>query len=89
MAKIAWFLVTCIFVWQHMLTIRVIQPLWGGCRGSGLFPTGKKHLGFGLNKSESLVTALLVEKWNFQSLPCAFELFIYSQVHMICVSFIY
>lgn len=62
MAKIAWFLVTCTFVWQRMLTIRVIQPLCDGGRGSGLFFTGKKHLGFGRNKNKSLVTAVLVEK---------------------------
>lgn len=65
------------------------KPLWGGGGGSGLFTPGKKHLVFGRNKSESLVTAMLAEKWSFQSLPCVSELFIDHQVHMICVSFIY
>lgn len=88
-ARIAQFSVTCTFVWQHMRLLGVIQPLWGGGGGSGLFTPGKKHLVFGRNKSESLVTAMLAEKWSFQSLPCESELFIDHQAHMICVSFIY
>ena len=59
---------------------------WGG--RSGLFPTGEKHSVFGKNTSESFIPATLAEKWSFQSLPCACKLFIYNQVHMICVSFI-